>query len=412
MDKLMELEQKHAAKLREVNQITVDKPDFDWSADELKSFQDGQKELNAIFDQILPLRSAKQAAEENAKRLGEYNEPVRRVGHAPASNDDGKTSRDEQPSRKSIGEAFVDSEQYKGWSPDPHRVNMKAYVEVAELGFKTTFTTSGATLTQYDRQPGIVLIGQQRLTIADLLAQGQTNMNTIRYMQEDTFTNAATTVSEGATKPEAAWDLSEQDATVRKIAVTSKVTDELFADFPAVRDYIDNRMRFMVQQTEEAQLYGGDGSAPNIRGLVNTSGIQTQAKGSDPVPDAVYKAITKVRTVGFFEPDGVVFHPNDWTDVRLLRTADGLYIWGSPLEMGPERIWGLPVVVTTAATEGTALVGAFKLGAQIFRREGIRVEATNSNEDDFKKNLIAIRCEERLALAVYRPKAFCTVTGI
>jgi HK97 family phage major capsid protein len=258
----------------------------------------------------------------------------------------------------------------------------------------------------------MVMVGTERLTIADLLAQGQTNENTIRYVKEDTFTNAATTVTEGATKPEAAFDTSEVDAPVRKIAVTAKVTDELFADFPAMRDYIDNRLRYMVGLTEEVQLLTGDGNAPNITGILTTSGIQTQAKGSDPTPDAVYKAITKVRTVGFFEPDGVVFHPNDWTDIRLLKTLDGIYIWGSPMDMGPERIWGLPVVVTTGMTENTALVGAFRLGAQIFRREGIRVEATNTNSDDFVKNLITIRAEERLALAVYRPKAFATVTGI
>ena len=63
-------------------------------------------------------------------------------------------------------------------------------------------------------------------------------------------------------------------------------------------------------------------------------------------------------------------------------------------------------------TQNTALVGAFRLGAQLFIRSEGAVEATNSNEDDFKRNLIALRDEERAALAVYRPLAFCTVTGV
>jgi HK97 family phage major capsid protein len=70
------------------------------------------------------------------------------------------------------------------------------------------------------------------------------------------------------------------------------------------------------------------------------------------------------------------------------------------------------VVATVAQTQHTAFVGAFKLGAQVFRRQGITLETTNSNVDDFVKNLITIRAEERLALAVYRPLAFCTVTGL
>ena len=61
---------------------------------------------------------------------------------------------------------------------------------------------------------------------------------------------------------------------------------------------------------------------------------------------------------------------------------------------------------------GTALVGAFKTAAQLFRKGGLRVEASNSHSDFFTKNLVAIRAEERLALAVYRSAAFGTVTGL
>jgi HK97 family phage major capsid protein len=258
----------------------------------------------------------------------------------------------------------------------------------------------------------MIMLGQQALTIADLIAQGETTMNTIRYVREDTYTNAATTVAEGNTKPEAAFDTSEVDAPVRKIAVTAKVTDEMFADFPVIRDYVDNRIRFMVGQQEEAQILLGNGTPPNIQGIETTSGIQTQALGTDPIPDAVFKAITKIAAVGFFQADGVVFNPLDWQNVKLLKTADGIYIWGHPADAGPNRLWGLPVVATVAQTQHTAFVGAFKLGAQVFRRQGITVETTNSNVDDFVKNLITIRAEERLALAVYRPLAFCTVTGL
>jgi HK97 family phage major capsid protein len=106
--------------------------------------------------------------------------------------------------------------------------------------------------------------------------------------------------------------------------------------------------------------------------------------------------------------------------MRLAKDDNNQYYGGGPFS-GPygngayanaERYWGLPVVVTTAITSGTALVGAFKLGAQIWDREGITVDATNSDQDDFTFNRMAIRVEERLALAIYRPNAFCKVTGI
>jgi HK97 family phage major capsid protein len=326
--------------------------------------------------------------------------------------------------RVSLGESLIHHDAYKSFNPGVQGSALG--IEFPNLidfygNTKATFTTSGATVTQYDRQAGLVMLEQQRLTIADLLASGVTDMNTIRYVREDTYTNAATTVAEGGTKPEASFDTSEADAPVRKIAVTAKVSDELFADFPAMQAYIDNRLRYMVGSQEEAQILNGDGNAPNMTGILQTSGIQTQAVGSDTNLDAIHKALTKVRSVGFFEPDGIVLHPTDYQILRLAKDGNGQYLGGGafmnqygnggyPGAFIP--VWGVRVVVTTAISAGTALVGAFRLGAQLFRRAGVTVQMTNSNEDDFKKNLIAVRCEERAALAVYRPKAFATVTSI
>lgn len=315
---------------------------------------------------------------------------------------------------RSPGQAFVESDGYKGWvSGRPGQttgVEVDPYRNFTEA--KATFDTAGSTLTVYDRQPGIVLVGTQVPMVSDLFAKGTTGANTIRYVQEDTFTNAAVEVAEGLIKPEASWDTSEVDAPVRKIAVTAKVTDELFADFPAMAAYINQRLPYMVALREDVQLLVGNGTPPNLKGILNTAGIQTQAKGADPVFTAAYKAMVLILSVGFFVPDGFVFNPLDWQDVVTAQDTTGRYIYGDPANAAQQRLWGLPVVTTMAITQNTALCGSFQLGAQIFYRQGITVESTNSNEDDFRKNLIAIRAEQREALACYRPKAFCSITGV
>lgn len=279
-------------------------------------------------------------------------------------------------------------------------------------------TSSG--LTSIEKLPGIVDLGVRPLMVKDLLAPGATSNTTIRYIREVSFTNYATTVAEGAAKSQALFEYQEVDAAVRKIAAYVKVTDELFADYLQMASYINQRLPYMVERTEEDQLLNGNGIAPNLTGILQTAGIQTQPKGADTAADALYKALTLIRFTAFFEPDGYIIHPTDWQALRLAKDSAGQYFGGGPFTGayggGPlvqfDSFWGKPVAITPAIVQGTVLAGAFKLGAQYFQREGLTVDMTNSDQDDFIKNLMTIRAEERLALAVYRPLAFCQVTGL
>jgi HK97 family phage major capsid protein len=231
-------------------------------------------------------------------------------------------------------------------------------------------------------------------------------------MEETTFTNAAAEQLEGGTYPEAALAFTEQTSAVRKIPVFLPVTDEQLDDVPRMRGVIDNRLPFMIRQRLDLQILSGNGTAPNLRGIYNVAGIQTQAKGADPTPDAVYKAIVKVETVGQAVANVVVMNPTDWQGVRLLRTADGLYIWGNPSDAGPERIWGLQVVRAQAATLGTAVTGDFANFSELSVRKGIDVQISNSHSTFFIEGKQAIRADMRVALVFYRPAAFCTITGL
>jgi len=178
-----------------------------------------------------------------------------------------------------------------------------------------------------------------------------------------------------------------------------------------VQGYVNNRLPLMLRQVMSAAILTGAG-APSFTGIIGLAGVQTQAKGADPTPDAIHKAMTLVSVTGRANPNVTIWHPNDWQDVRLLRTADGVYIWGSPSDAGPERIWGLPVVQDSACTENTALVGDFANFTELAMRQGIQLEVTDSHAGLFIQRTLAILATVRAALVVYRPAAICQVTGI
>lgn len=314
-----------------------------------------------------------------------------------------------QPSQKGIGEQFVQSKAYQDFLKN-HATGMESDSVYIDVGLKTLMTTT-LWAPQAVRSPVVVPYATNQPEVTDLIPTIQISQNAFVYMEETTFTNAAVEVAEGTAKPEAALALTERTSPVRKIAVWIPVTDEALEDIPQMMSYLENRLGFMVRQRLNSQILVGNGTTPNLRGILNVVGIQTQAKGADPTPDAVYKAMTKVKVTGQAMPSAYVTHPNDWQDVKLLRTVDGIYIWGSPSEMGPDRIWGLPVVQDQGLTEGTGIVGDFQNYSLLAERKGLTIKVGYQN-DDFIKNQRSIVAEIRVAFAVLRPTAFCSVTGI
>ena len=330
---------------------------------------------------------------------------------APVPNEARTETKGSRYEGKTLADVFMDSPAFKSYRERPQVDVDLGDPRDGGIELKTLLDRSAWSI-EPDRQARILPGALRRPVVADLIPAGGTNSNQVKYMEETTTTNAVAAVAEGATKPESALAFTARTAAVEKLASVLPVTDELFEDAPALRAYIEARMRLFLQIAEENALLSGTGTTPQIRGILNFAGIQTQAKGADPTPTAVYKAITLIRANAFLEPSAAIFHPLDWQDVATLTTADGIYIWGAPYNEGPARIWGLPVVVTPAITQNTALVGAFDAASQLFRRNQVSFAVFDQHSTFAAENKLLLRIEERLALAVYRPAGFCTVTGV
>jgi len=407
-------------------------PSFDFTADDVKEIRSSNAEMTDLGKKLDELKANEDAVEAMKRRIAEEVRPQR-----PPVYPNGTSKAPPRPAwQKSLGQLLVESDAVRLYSKAARR-GPPVELDVAWLlagnpsmapqdvqdtkEFQAVFGTSYQIKTLLDttgypaqaiRLPGVAVQMPFRTpTVQELIPSTTTTQNAIPYLEETTATNAAAAVAEGAAKPESALAFTEKTSPVRKIATNLPVTDEALDDNPSLRGYIDNRLGQFLRLEWERQLLLGSGVAPNLTGFELTAGVQTQAKGGDPTPDAFYKAMQKIRTVAFMEPSAIVIHPDDWTDIRLLRTADGMYIWGNPSEEGPERLWSLPVRQTPVQTANTGFVFAAE-AAQQFIRQNVAFSMSTEHAAFFVENKVMLQVEMRLALVVFRPTGGCTVTGI
>jgi HK97 family phage major capsid protein len=322
----------------------------------------------------------------------------------------------------SIGEQFINSATYKWLTDEKSARGERWHAPASEMQLPGLMATtlssdpaSGGDLVLPDFRPGIIQLPTTPLMIADLFAQDTTTSNLVSYMKETTFTNAAAQVAEGGTKPESTLVFDAVTDKVEKAAHWIPATDEMLEDVPSLRGYINARLRMGVNLVIDDQLMNGDGTSPNISGILDRVGLAADvAMGADTPPDAIQKQISAIETATNLPVSGIVIHPTNWGAIQRMKDANGQYYGGGPFGTPAQRfLWGKPVAVSTRVSAGTAVVGAFSTGgAQIFWRNALRVDATNTHADHFVKNLWAIRGERRYTLAVYVPASFGKVTGL
>lgn len=262
-------------------------------------------------------------------------------------------------------------------------------------------------------------------TVIDLFDVINTDQYQYKYLEETTFTNNAAEASEGSAFGESALAFTERTENIRKFGVSIPVTEELLADVSAVQGYLDSRLRTMLQLRLDSELLNGDGSAPNITGILNKTGINTfdysSFAGNLKRIGQIYQAITEIRKDAFVEPDAIIMHPSDWydvvTEVNAVTTSGALnplFVGAGMMNGAPTAsIWGVPVVPTTAISAGTALVGSFGGGqaVHVVSRAGMEVAMSDSHDDFFTKDKVMMKASLRLGFPIYRATAFCSITN-
>lgn len=314
---------------------------------------------------------------------------------------------------KSLGQQVIEDESVKAMMEGR---SARATINLKSLEFKaagpiTSAVGSAGVLVEPQRL-GLLSPPDQPLLVRGLLMPGTTTSNALEYPKEKLFTNsAAPQTAELAMKAQSDITFEMVSTTVKTIAHFMYASKQIMDDAPQLASYINGRLIYGLKYVEEQQLLLGDGTGQNLLGIVPQSTafdetlMDTLEVAQPNKMDQLRAAMLQVQ-LALYPPSGIVLHPTDWAAITLLKDANGNYLIANPQSTVSQMLWSLPAVPSMSMPQGKFLVGAFQLGAQLFDREQANIAVSYEDRDNFVKNAVTIRAEERLALAVYRPQAF------
>lgn len=369
--------------------------------------------------------AADEANEAVADKRRRYTRMLEIAGGSHNGNGNGRRPHEPvrtlETSRLTPGRRYTESDVYKRMlaAADPNisgsmqqafrsspAVELMTAQEAMDSRFRAI--TGAGNLVIPDRQPDFVDLAQRAPAVVDLVNIRTTGSNTVQYVEKTARTNAAAFTAIGTLLPEHSFTLVLRTATVNRAGTYTYAGEDNLADAGQLRGIIDDELLSDYRLMLDTQMVSGDGTGINFTGILNASGIGTQALGTDIHLDTAHKAITVVRINGFTEPTAFLWHPTDYQTIILSKNAQGDYYF----RLGePPSIWGLPNVVSSVITQGTGLVGNWA-GATLWNRSGPAVSASTEHSDLWLRGQVAIKAEGRHAFATRIPVWFCKLTGL
>jgi HK97 family phage major capsid protein len=342
-------------------------------------------------------------------------------GNPAAAAEAAAAQQQQQIQQKDLASLLMETEEFKNRNQNhPNfRVEFDGFnAHEAKAIYGGGQTPTGGT-TSYNALGGATDVGitEMRLRqqhIRDLFPKATTTDAVLIGVRETGFTNNAAVVNvrnSGNTdwqiKPESTITLAPVSYPVATVAHWLVAHQNILADAPRLKDFLNRRMLDGLMLAEDREILYGTAGAESITGITNTSGVQAYTGlATDQLSAQIRRGVT-LASIAQYEPNGIAMHPTDWETLELEQTATGEYRIAISVAIGGQkRIWQMQIVATTAVTAGHWLLGSFGLGAQLYDRQKASVLVSTEDSDNFRKNLITIRAEERAALEVGRPESF------
>ena len=408
MATLKEMRAEKALKSEELANIFDSVEDMsELSSDQKEEIKKRNDELASLGEKITELQDLESVKNANNNDM----EASKKVSGMPVY---GEPEVDEP---KSLGQQFLESKAYSSF--------VDHGIKNIPMETKTTVTTSVWTRDTIYQQV-IPAIEPDPNPVLDLVDSINTDQTTYYYLRE-TATNNAAEKAEGTAAPEDAFSYSAITAPVAKFITTLPITAELLEDQAGARAYFDGRLANHVLQRLEKQFIGGNGTAPNIQGVLGTTGVNQVQYTSTAFPAnvggklrAILEGIKDIEENGKLFPDAMVMSPGAYEALAGQVDGNNNFMLGAAAQAGSPTIWGVPVVkssqIGTAVSQNAdVLIGKFGGGLaanHVFRR-GMELQISDSAADgDFGKDILTVKASLRYASAIYKPQAFSKVEGI
>lgn len=308
---------------------------------------------------------------------------------------------------KSVGDSFVADKAYTDFvSGAATSARAVITLDKGSNSTPTTVGTSGPAATSLAPSFYAGVFGTPNVPqkIEPLIPHIAVTTDSVDYVTvADTI--GAAGVAEAGAIPESKFTPTLAKANVVNVAHYTKITKQLADDAPALAAYINTKMLYGLQNKVENQIVNGDGTAPQLKGLLATGSFtdaSAQLTGAKNLFDLLL-LLQGVAETAAYEPEALVLNPMTWAQLAMEKDSQGRYLLGGPGLAANKSVWGIPVVTSSAVPAGKFIFGNFTQTVTIYDRQQVAVEMTGTNEDDFTHYLYTIRASRRLALAVEVP---------
>lgn len=393
------------------------------NASEIKTIEDVKSAFLQTHKQIREfiekanneIKAAGSVSAETKSAIASLTETINTLGTRLDKIEAKDNRAGEAPVIKSLGSRFLEVPEFgaigKGMA---NKARLQLEGESLDSWMqKAIINASGQNqpLVPDQRVPGIQSTPNRRLRIRQLIPTGRTTSNLVQYVRENVFTNNAgpqaggspTVAGENQLKNESDISFTLQNAAVVTIAHFILVSRQVLDDAPMLESYINGRLLYGLALEEEDEILNGDGTVGTLDGLMHQATAYNRATSGTKM-DWLRRAITQLQ-LSEYDAEFIVLNPADWEDIELTKDEEGRYIIANPQSLLGPQLWGLPVVPTNSMTANQFLVANGTMAAQIWDRQSAAVELSREDSDNFRRNMVTLLAEERLAMTVYRPTA-------